>query len=130
MPNRAQRARHLTLVPDAPTDPGVASWDHYVGDEPASASPSAIARPAIRRLLLHVEVEGIRPRVWRQIRVRSDFLLPELHVVVRSVLGWPDRDDYMFAVDSGGKSRTYYPQQGPRSDTIDGGRQADHVRFL
>ncbi len=80
------------------------------------------------QLLLRVELEGVRASVWRQIKVRSDFLLPELHVVVRSVMGWPECTNYAFSTESGGRVRTYRPQEDLDRSGADG-RPADHVRI-
>lgn len=48
---------------------------------------------------LRVELEHVRPRVWRLLKVPSDLSLAELHVVLQAAMGWEDYHLYEFEVE-------------------------------
>lgn len=45
---------------------------------------------------LHVELLDSDPYIWRQIAVRGDISLAELHRVLAAAMGWSGEADYMF----------------------------------
>jgi hypothetical protein len=45
---------------------------------------------------LHVELLDSDPYIWRQVCVRSDISLSELHRVLAAVMGWSGEADYVF----------------------------------
>lgn len=47
---------------------------------------------------LHVELEDVRPRVWRLLRVPGRLSLAGLHLVLQAAMGWEDRHLYEFEV--------------------------------
>ena len=50
---------------------------------------------------LKITLLGIRPPVWRRIRVRSDMMLADLHGVLQAVMGWTDSHMHAFRSASG-----------------------------
>ena len=42
----------------------------------------------IKVLQLKVELQGVRPKVWRRVLVPSSIRLPKLHVVLLRAMGW------------------------------------------
>jgi Plasmid pRiA4b ORF-3-like protein len=59
---------------------------------------------------LKVTLQGIRPLVWRRVKVRSDITLEDLHRVLRVVMGWTDSHMHAFrSVGRGAKVRTGSP---------------------
>lgn len=114
MPNRTGRARHLTLVPDLPTEPRrELEFARAVRDVPAAGASGIV------QLTLHVELLSYVPTVWRRLRLRSDLLLPELHALIQAAMGWHDEH---YRLDSA--SDTFVPA-GLRDGTDAAG---DHVR--
>ena len=47
---------------------------------------------------LHVELEDVRPRVWRLLQVPGRLSLTGLHLVLQAAMGWEDRHLYEFEV--------------------------------
>lgn len=45
---------------------------------------------------LKVILQGVRPPVWRRLRVRSDITLEDLHGVLQIVMGWSDSHMHSF----------------------------------
>lgn len=45
---------------------------------------------------LHVELLDSDPYIWRQVYVRGDVSLAELHQVLAAVMGWSGEADYVF----------------------------------
>ena len=66
---------------------------------PAKRRP-AIARP-VRAYELKVTLLGIRPLVWRRIKVRSDITLEDLHGVLQVAMGWTDSHMHAFRPAAG-----------------------------
>ncbi|MDJ0396299.1 hypothetical protein QMK17_23630 [Rhodococcus sp. G-MC3] len=97
MPNRTERARHLTLVPDIETesDPVAGRFQDAPGDIP------------VVQLILYVDVIGMNPPVWRKIKVRSDLLLPEFHAVLQAAIGWGGGTEYKMSGSAGTGSQDY-----------------------
>lgn len=42
----------------------------------------------VKVLQLKVELQGVRPKVWRRVLVPASIRLPKLHVVLLRVMGW------------------------------------------
>src|SRR5438477_918065 len=64
--------------------------------------------------LLKVSLRGVRPPVWRRIRVAGDLTLRELHHVLQIALGWTDSHLHEFEI--GGKR---YGMPDPLEDISD-----------
>ncbi|WP_167675661.1 plasmid pRiA4b ORF-3 family protein [Rhodococcus sp. B10] len=93
MPNRSGRARHLWVVPDLPDDSSSRSTVAEL------AGPAARTGRPLRdaQFVLRVTLRDGEPAVWRRIRVRSDLLLPELHTVLQTAMGWSGRRTHCFS---------------------------------
>ncbi|WP_244237163.1 plasmid pRiA4b ORF-3 family protein [Corallococcus llansteffanensis] len=52
------------------------------------------AEPSIH--VLHVELMGIQPAIWRELHVRSDTPLSKLHEVLQAAFGWSNSHLHMF----------------------------------
>jgi hypothetical protein len=37
---------------------------------------------------LKITLNGIRPQIWRQVQVSSDYTLADLHWVIQIIMGW------------------------------------------
>jgi hypothetical protein len=48
---------------------------------------------------LHIELRGIRPRIWRSVHVPLSYSLDELHEVVQIVFGWQNSHLHDFEVN-------------------------------
>lgn len=118
MANRSARARHLTVVPDAPA---------------ASPAPQRVASTMVRfQLDLDVRDSESRPsseRTWRRVRVRSDLLLPELADVITSAIGWTASTDYVFSQVGVGSDHRYLPVRPRGGHDDDAVSAGDHVRI-
>ncbi len=55
----------------------------------------------VRAYDLKVTLQGVRPPVWRRIKVRSDITLEGLHRVLQVVMGWSDSHMHAFRPTSG-----------------------------
>lgn len=51
-----------------------------------------------RRLVLHVEIEGISPPIWRRLEVENCLTFAELHVILQAAMGWENDHLYEFIV--------------------------------
>jgi tetratricopeptide (TPR) repeat protein len=51
-----------------------------------------------RRLLLHVELEGIEPPIWRRLEVENSLSFAELHDILQTAMGWDDAHLHEFIV--------------------------------
>jgi hypothetical protein len=58
----------------------------------------------VRAYDLKVTLQGVRPPVWRRIKVRSDITLEDLHRVLQVVMGWSDSHMHAFRPTSGQRS--------------------------
>lgn len=55
---------------------------------------------------LKVTLQGVRPPVWRRVKVRSDITLEDLHRVLQVVMGWSDSHMHAFRPAAGrGRAR-------------------------
>lgn len=52
------------------------------------------AEPSIH--VLHVELVGIQPAIWRELHVRSDMPLSKLHEVLQEAFGWTHSHMHVF----------------------------------
>lgn len=68
-------------------------------DERLAALPSDYAS---RRLVLHVELGGISPPIWRRLEVENTLTFADLHVILQTAMGWENQHLYEFIV---GKQR-------------------------
>lgn len=57
---------------------------------------AARKRTAQKLYELHVELEGISPRIWRRILVPGSIKLPKLHDLLQLVMGWTDSHLHSF----------------------------------
>ena len=73
----------------------------------ASAVPASIHQ-------LKVTLQGIRPPIWRRLRVPSDATLAKLHRILQVALGWEDGHLHRFRV--GGLT---YGDRGVLGDVVD-----------
>ena len=53
-----------------------------------SGRAACTGKTLLGRLILRVELQGVRPKVWRRVLVPSSIRLPKLHVVLLRVMGW------------------------------------------
>jgi hypothetical protein len=49
---------------------------------------------------LHIELEGIEPKIWRRVVVPSIITLDRLHDVIQIVMGWSDTHQHEFLIAS------------------------------
>ncbi|WP_037583808.1 plasmid pRiA4b ORF-3 family protein [Stigmatella aurantiaca] len=63
------------------------------------ASRKKTAQPSIH--VLHVELVGIQPAIWRELHVRSGMPLSRLHEVLQAAFGWTHSHMHMFEDTSG-----------------------------
>lgn len=75
---------------------------------PASTVPpaSTVSRAPIRRpvrltdtLILRIELEGIRPEIWRTVMVPAKITLRRLHDVIQAAMGWDDSHLHSFTIN-------------------------------
>ncbi|MDU9002046.1 plasmid pRiA4b ORF-3 family protein [Streptomyces mirabilis] len=62
---------------------------------------SARRAPSVH--LLKVQLEGMKPSVWRRLVVPSDIALGSLHAVIQVAFGWDDAHLHVFEDRSGGR---------------------------
>jgi len=55
-------------------------------------------RPAVKIYRLDVELEGIEPRIWRQLLVPATITLPALHDLLQLVMGWTNSHLHSFEI--------------------------------
>lgn len=122
MRNGTGRARHLTLVPDLPTEPSRPRPRRY--DAAEEASTSGYSDIVQLTMDVHLAIEG--PTVWRRIRVRSDLLLPELHTILQAAIGWDGQDQYTMTHGEGSAAHTYCAPKVLAAG--EAGQLGDHVR--
>ena len=53
-------------------------------------------------LTLKILLKGVRPQVWRRLRVPAAFSLADLHVVVQVTMGWENSHLHQFTIDGVG----------------------------
>lgn len=63
---------------------------------------------------MKISLTGIRPPIWRDIRVTDDTLLWALHGVLQTVMGWNDEHPHRFLMNG-----TYYGQPGLSSSALE-----------
>lgn len=52
-------------------------------------------------LQFHVELLGVRPRIWRRIEVRSSRTFWDLHCAIQDAMGWKDCHLHQFTLSTG-----------------------------
>jgi hypothetical protein len=52
-------------------------------------------------LVLRVELDGVRPPVWRRIAVPSNTTLDQVHQMIQTAMGWEDVHLYAFQTEAG-----------------------------
>ena len=52
---------------------------------------------------IHIAIKGFKPKIWRRILVKSDVLLPNLHKILQTTMGWTNVHRHQFI-----KGRDYY----------------------
>lgn len=69
---------------------------------------------------LRLEITGLSPSVWRVVDMQSNILLPELHKVIQSVMGWRNEYPACFVTSSGISPIGEWPEAGnePASRTL------------
>ncbi|GAB3994739.1 plasmid pRiA4b ORF-3 family protein [Nocardioides marmoraquaticus] len=69
----------------------------------------AAERPRLRRaplrdvrlLTLRLELDHAEPPIWREVELRSDLVLADVHAVVMAAYGWADRHLHRFSLGGG-----------------------------
>ncbi len=56
------------------------------------------ARDGVRLLTVRVDVDEVKPAVWRRIEVRSDVTMAQFHDVIQATLGWADAHLHRFTL--------------------------------
>jgi hypothetical protein len=64
-------------------------------DRPAMATRRTTTA---RIYALHVELEGIKPLIWRSLHVSASISLPKLHNVLQVAMGWTDSHLHSFRI--------------------------------
>jgi hypothetical protein len=54
--------------------------------------------PSQNAFIVRVSLEGIRPRIWRRLRVRGRSTLHQLHVAIQVAMGWTNSHLYEFQI--------------------------------
>lgn len=87
--------------------------------------PAAPEQP--RALTLHIEVELVVPRVWRQVVVRSDLSLEDLHAVLQRAVGWQGYHLHRFwaTADQDSWRGAYYVTDGDVAEGEDGTHEGE-----
>lgn len=118
MSTRTGRVRHLSVVPDMP-DP----------DEASDGNAAETTGRGLVNLVLRVTLDHTRPLIWRQVRVRSDLLLSELHSVLQCAVGWEDRHMHAFSIRTGGATRRFEMAEGFDDEPDDEAVSEERVRI-
>lgn len=61
----------------------------------------AVEMPDPASLVLKIELDGVRPAVWRRIAVPSELRLDRLHEVIQTAMDWESGRTYLFETNSG-----------------------------
>src|SRR4029453_10494212 len=67
---------------------------------------------------LELELAGVKPRIWRRVRVPAAATLPDLHHVIQAVMGWDDCHLHLFEV--AGREYGVPPDEDWERDAWDG----------
>ena len=63
---------------------------------------------------MKITLRGIRPPIWRSVKVTGDTLLWVLHGVLQTVMGWNDEHPHRFLING-----TYYGEPGLASSALE-----------
>jgi hypothetical protein len=94
-----QRRRTSADVQSLLTQFGQLSRRSAVGG--AAACPRRARRPEVVTLRVRVDVDDVRPPIWRRLDLASDLALDGLHHVLQSAFGWTDT--HLHAFTAGGR---------------------------
>ena len=63
-----------------------------------------------------ISLKGFTPEIWRRIQIYSDTLLPDLHRIIQTTMGWTNSHLHQFI-----KDRRFYSEPSPEDemDSID-----------
>jgi hypothetical protein len=61
----------------------------------------AVEVPDQASFVLRVELDGVRPAVWRRVAAPSRITLDRLHLLIQDAMGWDDQHLYAFETDEG-----------------------------
>ncbi len=81
-------------------------------------------------MTIKVTLDDVQPLVWRQLDIRSDLTLPDLHALIQDAMGWQDRHMHMFftGTDPYGEGRHYVTREALEDDDDGSGILEDGVR--
>ena len=123
MRNGTGRARHLTLVPDLPTEPSRLRPRRT--DPAQKVTIGGYSEMVQLTVDVQLAIEG--RTVWRRIRVRSDLLLPELHAILQAAMGWRGQAPYTMTPAEGSAAHVYCAPEVLAAG--EPGQLGDHVRL-
>ena len=63
---------------------------------------------------MKITLRGIRPQIWRSVKVTGDTLLWALHGVLQTVMGWNDEHPHRFSING-----IYYGEPGLSSSALE-----------
>ena len=65
---------------------------------------------------IQISLNGFTPKIWRRIQLKSDILLPDLHDIIQTTMGWDDSHLHQFI-----KNKEFYgdPSLDEDFDTVD-----------
>jgi hypothetical protein len=66
----------------------------------AAAFPNPPGDESEKVYILDISLEGIQPRIWRQLRVPGSYTLGDLHDVIQIAMGWEDDHLHAFTIGS------------------------------
>lgn len=79
-----------------------------IGANDAPAPVSSGRRPplaGVQELVLRAELVRSRPPIWRELRLRSDLTLDQVHEVLQAAFGWTDSHLHRFSLGGDAFSR-------------------------
>jgi len=83
-------------------------------EETPRQSKKGSKRRSVPYYVLKVQLQYIRPPIWRRIRVPGNYSLRSLHRVIQVAMGWADYHLYEFLIDK----QSYSPPDEEAPDTI------------
>jgi hypothetical protein len=90
--------------------------------------PELLHVPAtVRGFRIRVDLQRTKPPVWRRIEVPGDLLLPRLHDVIQTAMGWTDSHLHRFRTGNGRNAAEFLTQFD--IDEGDEGMLEDNVRL-
>ncbi|MDJ0396058.1 plasmid pRiA4b ORF-3 family protein [Rhodococcus sp. G-MC3] len=95
-----------------------------------TATPSKAAHARVgESMTIRVTLDAVRPLVWRQLDIRSDLMLPDLHALIQDAMGWQNRHLHMFFTgkDPYGEGQRYEMRESLEEDDDGSGIVEDGV---